>query len=196
VTIWRLAGILLTPRVVLGVMLERLTLPPRPALQGERVLVRGPRESDLDDRLCHPIDPEEEDGYSSAWRRGWDGRRYHTREQLTAARGPLDSSAYMWAVEYDRHCVGSAGLHVDTGQHCASYTVGLFAAAVRGRGLGREVTRLVLSWALTYWACTASSWRCWPPIAAPSAATWPAVSARKGSAGKPSYTRTAGKTSS
>lgn len=132
--------------VVFGVVLDRLTLPALPALRGQRVILRGSRESDIDDRLRHPIDPGEEDGYGSAWRREWDGRRYHTREHLTAARGPLNSSAYRWAVEYDSHCIGSAGLHVDTGQHCASYTVGLFAAALRGRGLGREVTRLVLSW--------------------------------------------------
>ena len=132
--------------VVFGVVLDRLTLPALPALRGQRVILRGSRESDIDDRLRHPIDPGEEDGYGSAWRREWDGRRYHTREHLTAARGPLNSSAYRWAVEYDSHCIGSAGLHVDTGQHCASYTVGLFVAALRGRGLGREVTRLVLSW--------------------------------------------------
>jgi [ribosomal protein S5]-alanine N-acetyltransferase len=36
---------------------------------------------------------------------------------------------------------------VDPDQHCATYTVGLFVAALRRRGLGREVTRLVLAWA-------------------------------------------------
>ncbi len=36
---------------------------------------------------------------------------------------------------------------MDPGQHCATYTVGLFVAALRGRGLGREVTRLALAWA-------------------------------------------------
>ena len=46
------------------------------------------REPDVDDRLRHPIDPEEEDGYGSSWRREWDGRRYHTREHLTAGPGP------------------------------------------------------------------------------------------------------------
>jgi len=35
---------------------------------------------------------------------------------------------------------------VDADQHCATYTVGLFVAALRGRGLGREVTRLVVAW--------------------------------------------------
>jgi RimJ/RimL family protein N-acetyltransferase len=61
-------------------MLDSLTLPPLPTLHGERVILRGPRDSDVDDRLHHPIDPEEEDGYGSSWRREWDGRRYHTRE--------------------------------------------------------------------------------------------------------------------
>jgi RimJ/RimL family protein N-acetyltransferase len=104
-------------------------------------------ESDVDDRLRHPIDPKEEDGYGSSWRREWDGRRYHTRKHLTAAGRPVDTSSYTWAVEHGSHCIGSAGLRVDPDQHCATYTVGLFVAGLRGRGLGREVTRLVLSWA-------------------------------------------------
>jgi RimJ/RimL family protein N-acetyltransferase len=109
--------------------------------------LREPRDSDVDDRLRHPIDPEEEDGYGSSWRREWDGRRYHTREHLTAARCPPDADTYTWAVEYDGRCIGSTGLRVDPDQHHATYTVGLFLAALRNRGLGREVTRLVLAWA-------------------------------------------------
>src|SRR5215469_3450479 len=128
-------------------MLDSLTLPPLPTLHGQRVILRGPRDSDVDDRLRHPIDPEEEDGYGSSWRREWDGRRYHTREYLTARRSPSDPRTYTWTVEYDGHCIGSAGLEVNPEQHSAEYTVGLFVAALRGRGLGREVTRLVLAWA-------------------------------------------------
>jgi [ribosomal protein S5]-alanine N-acetyltransferase len=128
-------------------MLDRLTLPPLPTLRGERAVVRGFRESHIDDRLRHRIDPEEEDGYGSAWRREWDGRRYHTREDLTGDRGPPDESTYTWAIEYDGQCVGSARLVVDPDQHCATYAVGAFIADLRGRGLGREVTRLVVAWA-------------------------------------------------
>jgi RimJ/RimL family protein N-acetyltransferase len=127
-------------------MLDRLTLPSLPTLRGERVTLRGSRESDVDDRLRHPIDPEEEDGYGSAWRREWDGRRYHTREDLVGAPAPPDPGAYDWAIEHERNCVGSARLAVDRDQHCAAYAVGLFVASLRGRGLGQEVTRLVLAW--------------------------------------------------
>jgi RimJ/RimL family protein N-acetyltransferase len=131
-------------------MLDSLTLPPLPTLYGERVILRDPRDSDVDDRLRHPIDPEEEDGYGSSWRREWDGRRYHTREYLTAASSPSDPRTYTWMVEYDGHCIGSAGLELNPQQHYAEYTVGLFVAALRGRGLGREVTRLAIN---CYLAC-------------------------------------------
>jgi hypothetical protein len=50
-------------------MLDRLALPALPTLRGERVILRGFRESEIDDRLRHPIDPEKEDGYGSSWRR-------------------------------------------------------------------------------------------------------------------------------
>ena len=122
-------------------------LPPLPVLRGERVILREPRESDVDDRLRHPIDPEEEDGYGSSWRREWDGRRYHTREHLTSRREAPYPGGYTWAVEHEGRCIGSAGLRVDSDQHCATYTVGLFVAGLRGQGLGREITRLVVSWA-------------------------------------------------
>jgi RimJ/RimL family protein N-acetyltransferase len=128
-------------------MLDSLMLPPPPTLHGERVILRGPRDSDVDDRLRHPIDPEEEDGYGSSWRREWDGRLYHTREYLTASSSQPDPRNYSWMVEYNGHSIGSAGIEVNPEQHCAEYTVGLFVAALRGRRLGREVTRLVLAWA-------------------------------------------------
>ena len=128
-------------------MLDRLALPASPVLRGERVILREHAESDVDDRLRHPIDPEEEDGYGSAWRREWDGRRYHTREYLIAGSAAPDPRSYSWKVEHDGHCIGSAALDVNPGQHSAEYSVGLFVAALRGRGLGREITRLVLAWA-------------------------------------------------
>jgi hypothetical protein len=88
--------------------------------------------------LRHPIDPEEEDGYGSSWRREWDGRRYHTREDQIGERGPPDSSTYKWAIEYDGGCIGSARLVIDPDRHCATYALGVFVADLRGRGLGRE----------------------------------------------------------
>jgi ribosomal-protein-alanine N-acetyltransferase len=128
-------------------MPARLALPALPTLRGERVILRASRDSDVEDRLRHPIDPEEEDGYGSSWRREWDGRRYHARADLTARRGPAGPGEYSWAVEHGGASIGGAGLRVNVDQHAATYWVGLFVASLRGQGLGREVTRLVLSWA-------------------------------------------------
>ena len=64
------------------VMPDRLARPPLPTLRGQSVLLRRRRESDIDDRVREPIDPEEEDAYSSSWRREWDGRRYHARADV------------------------------------------------------------------------------------------------------------------
>jgi len=128
-------------------MPDPLPLLPLPVLTGERVVLREQRESDIDDRLAHPIDPQEEDGYGSSWRRQWDGRRFHTREHLQNCPAAAEPGAYTWSVEHDGRCIGSAGLRVDPDQHSAVYTVGVFVAGLRGRGLGREITRLVLAWA-------------------------------------------------
>jgi ribosomal-protein-alanine N-acetyltransferase len=126
-------------------MLDRLALPALPVLRGGRAVLRDFVASDVDDRLRHPIDPEEEDGYGSSWRRERDGERDHAREHLLANRTPSQPGAYERAVEHGGYCVGHAGLRVDADQHGASYTVGLFVAGLRGQGLGREITRLVLS---------------------------------------------------
>ncbi len=128
-------------------MPDELVLLPLPTLRGSRVVLREGRESDANDRLRYPIDPEEEDAYGSAWRREWDGRRYHTRETVTGDAGPAEPGSYGWAVEHEGHFVGGAGLRVDAGQHRATYTLGLFVPDLRGHGLGKEITRLVLAWA-------------------------------------------------
>jgi RimJ/RimL family protein N-acetyltransferase len=60
---------------------------------------------------------------------------------------PAGLRYYSWKVEYDGRCIGSAALDVNPEQHSAEYSVGLFVAALRGRGLGREITRLALAWA-------------------------------------------------
>jgi [ribosomal protein S5]-alanine N-acetyltransferase len=123
----------------------RLTLGPLPVSRGERVILRERRDSDIEDRLRDPTAPGEDDHYGSSWRREWDGRRYHPREHLAAGHGPAEPGSHRWAVEHEGHCIGSAGLRVDADQHCPIDTLGVFAPGLRGQGLGREITRLVLT---------------------------------------------------
>jgi [ribosomal protein S5]-alanine N-acetyltransferase len=130
-------------------MPERLALPPLPMLRGSDTVLRGRRESDIDDRVRAPIDPGEEDAYGSSWRREWDGRPYHARADVAARFLADEPDAYAWAVEYEGRCIGGTGLRVNRDQHRASFWIGLFVAGLRGRGLGRQVTRQVLDWAFS-----------------------------------------------
>lgn len=129
-------------------MREPLTVPQTaPLLRGERVLLRPPQQSDIDDRLRYPIDPIEEDLYGGGWRRKWKGQRFHTREHLAAQMDlPIPPGHVSWCVEHQSRAVGACGLRVDDGNHRAWYSIGIFASELRGQGLGREITRLVASW--------------------------------------------------
>ena len=118
-----------------------------PLLQGARVRLRAARESDIEDRLPYPIDPEEEDLYGSGWRRKWKGQRFHTREHLAAQLAAARPEGQVrWSIEHDGRAIGGCGLNVDAGNHRAEYWVGIFVGELRGQGLGREITRLVARW--------------------------------------------------
>lgn len=130
-------------------MPDRLLLPDQPTLRGRHVVLRRRQNSDVDDRVAAPIDPEEEDAYGSTWRREWKGERFHTRERVAARFLADEPEAYTWAVEHEGRCIGGTGLRVNADQHRAEFWIGLFLPAIRGRGLGKEITRLVLDWAFS-----------------------------------------------
>ena len=127
--------------------MQRLALVPLQQLAGVRVTLRGFREADIDDRIAYPIDPAEEDGYGGAWRHEWDGRRWRTREHL--AQHTADQDSYEWTIEHVGTNIGSARLRVDVDHHCATYSIGIFVPELRGQGLGRETTGLVIDWAFS-----------------------------------------------
>jgi RimJ/RimL family protein N-acetyltransferase len=132
-------------------MLDPISLPQAPpSLRGRRVVLRDRRPEDVDDRLAFPIVPEDEDMFGGSWRREWRGESRHTRERLEAlATTPAPPGRIEWAVEHVGRCVGWAGLRVDADNHRASYTIGIFDLTLRGRGLGREITALVVEWAFS-----------------------------------------------
>ena len=128
-------------------MREMLPMPATaPVLTGRRVILRPPVEHDIDDRLRYPIDPEEEDGYGGAWRRTWDGRRFHSREDLAGRRTTPPHGQFDWSLEHLGECVGSTRLRVDAGNHRGTFSVGIFAPERRGMGLGQEATGAVVRW--------------------------------------------------
>lgn len=128
-------------------MREMLPLPATaPVLTGTRVILRPPVEHDIDDRLRYPIDPEEEDGYGGSWRRAWDGRRFHSRDDLAGRRTTPPHGQFDWSMEHLGECVGSTRLRVDAGNHRGTFSIGIFAPERRGVGLGQEATGAVVRW--------------------------------------------------
>jgi len=60
----------------------------------------------------------------------------------------LEEEPFSWVVEFEGRCIGVARLHgVERTAGTARYAIGLFSPEHRGRGLGQEITRLVLDYA-------------------------------------------------
>lgn len=116
-------------------------------LVGERVVLRGPIPSDAEDRLAAGFDPEvvllqggEPSQFTEPMTREWAAAWY---ERMASDRNP-----WAWMIEYESRHVGSARLfdHVALDRK-ARYAIGLNSSGLLGRGLGTEVTRLVLHFA-------------------------------------------------
>ena len=115
-----------------------------PVLRGPRVALRPPAAGDADAARRIGVHPEIHRffGYEVAeWREltpveaGW----------LVADLAP-SASAVTWVVDAGRGFIGTAALHsFDPACGSAAYAVGLLVPEVLGRGLGTEVTRLVLA---------------------------------------------------
>lgn len=114
----------------------------QPALAGREILLRKIKPSDIDDRLrigrhhefihmCggetlpQPEFPDRK--YWSDW--------YESHKDV----------AFLWIIEKDRHCIGSAGFHhISEEDHSATYYIGIFDPNYHSKGIGSETTRLLL----------------------------------------------------
>lgn len=75
-----------------------------------------------------------------------------TREEATGwyERVTSDPNPLHWAVELDGRFIGTARLHsLDKTDERARYAVGILDRTVLGRGLGQQITRLVLAYGFT-----------------------------------------------
>ena len=120
-----------------------------PELRGERVLLRPVRASDARDRQAHGWDAEVERGYgrSITARPMADDEAAAWLAEVTASQ----ADGFRWVVDVDGAAVGeTALLRVDLDKELnATYVVGMFGSAVLGKGIGRDVTRTVLTHGFT-----------------------------------------------
>jgi RimJ/RimL family protein N-acetyltransferase len=120
-------------------------------LEGDRVLLRPPRDGDVQDRMRCGHDPEVIRGYGvEPASTGWvPMAEPDAQAWIDAIRD--DPNPLHWVVEHDGRLVGSCRLHsLDVAAESARYAVGLEDRRVLGHGLGTEATRLVLSYGIEW----------------------------------------------
>ena len=115
-----------------------------PVLKGARVTLRPPVAGDADAARRIGVHPEIHRffGYEVA---EWRELTPAEAEWLVADLAP-SAKAVTWVVDAGSGFIGTAALHsFDEASGSAAYAVGLLVPEVLGRGLGTEVTRLVLA---------------------------------------------------
>lgn len=114
-----------------------------PILKGSNVLLRQPKESDIMDFLNVEVSQELVRMY------GGDTKNISPKTKEIAEQfiNAIFKNKLEWCVEFEGRLVGQARLTVSEIDNRARYAVGLFEPTVWGRGLGTEITQLVLRYA-------------------------------------------------
>lgn len=123
--------------------LRRDDLGPAPTLHGERVRLRPPKPSDVDDLLALGRHPQIVRAYGASY----DGRQFR-RADLEAWYAGLQRHAHAWVVEHDGRAVGEVRLDdFDRLHRFAEVIVVLTDPEVLGSGLAGEALELVVGYA-------------------------------------------------
>jgi [ribosomal protein S5]-alanine N-acetyltransferase len=114
-----------------------------PIIKGKNVILRKPKESDIIDRYNCGRSKELVRMY------GGDTRNLKplTMAEATEFINIIENNKLEWCVEYDGRCIGQARLTVSDEDCRARYAVGIFDTSILGKGLGTEITQLVLRYA-------------------------------------------------
>jgi RimJ/RimL family protein N-acetyltransferase len=123
---------------------SKVEIADRPILRGKHLVLRPPQESDKQDRLAYGRNPE--------FRKmvGGDPLTWSPLTEIEVEEWyiQLCQEPLEWVIETEGRCIGITRLHsLDPANRRARYAVGIFDPAYWGRGLGTEVTRLVLQYA-------------------------------------------------
>lgn len=115
-----------------------------PMIKGKRVLLRRPIESDVIDYLNVEVNEELERMYGGDTR---NLKQTKTLEDANKFINAIIKNKIEWCVEFEGRFVGQARLTVIKSDNKARYAVGLFDPTVWNKGLGTEITQLVLRYA-------------------------------------------------
>ena len=116
----------------------------KPELAIDKITLRQPKEGDLSDRLSYGQNPE--------IIRMFGGNSSEisplSEEAVSKWLSDIKNSPHAWVVEHDGQLLGEAKLHsFSEPDRRARFAVGFYDYNQLGKGLGKKVTRLVLSYA-------------------------------------------------
>ncbi len=115
-----------------------------PTLKGDTIILRKPKESDIDDRM--------EIGRSKVFVRmcGGDTRgdfRSFTKKDMEGWYKHVCSREYEWIIEFSGKCIGGIRLTINKPDNNARLAIGIYDDTLYGQGIGTQATRLVLEYA-------------------------------------------------
>jgi ribosomal-protein-alanine N-acetyltransferase len=112
-------------------------------IKGNRVLLRQPIDKDVMDYFNVEVSLELVRMYGGNTQK----LSVKTMESASNFIKSIKANPYEWCVEFEGRLVGQARLTVDELDNRARYAIGLFDSAVWSKGLGTEITQLVLHFA-------------------------------------------------
>jgi ribosomal-protein-alanine N-acetyltransferase len=116
-----------------------------PTIKGQNVLLRRPKENDILDYLKVDKSPELIRMY------GGNSQDLSPKSMDEAKQfiQSMQRNKLEWAVEYEGRMIGQARLTISENDNRARYAVGLFDPTVWGKGLGTEITQIILHYAFS-----------------------------------------------
>lgn len=118
-------------------MIEKLPL------KGKHIILRAPKETDIEDYLQCGKNPEIIRMY------GGDTRYITplTREKAIKWYQDAENHPYIWFIEHNNKCIGLVRLTVNEQDKRARYGIGIHDINKLGKGFGTEATNLILEYA-------------------------------------------------
>jgi ribosomal-protein-alanine N-acetyltransferase len=111
-----------------------------PTITGSSIILRRPIEQDVQDYLRCGTDRELVRMY------GGDSRilKERTLDMAQAYIDRIKSNKLNWCIEHDGRCIGEVRLTVNKEDNRARYAIGIFDTKYWNKGIGTEVTRVIL----------------------------------------------------
>jgi RimJ/RimL family protein N-acetyltransferase len=117
-------------------------------LIGSQFVLRGIKESDIDDRFAIGINHE---FVHMCGGESLQNPEFPDRSVWETWYRNNKSNEYSWIIEFDGRCIGGAGFHhISKEDNSATYRIGIFNVRYHSKGIGTEVTQLLLKYGFEY----------------------------------------------